>query len=259
MMKSYTLTPPSIYIREACLSYDGNVLFKNLNLVLRSGKNTCLLGPSGIGKTTLLRILAGLISPNSDFFQGDISCDSSFLLHQHIAYMAQEDNLLPWMNALDNALLGYRLRGNLTENLRDTAKMLFSQMGLDNALYKFPQQLSGGMRQRVALIRTLLEDRPVVLMDEPFASLDAITRLELQNVSANLLKNRTVFLVTHDPLEALRLADEIYILAGQPANLTLFAELNTATPRDLTHPDILLNQAKLFEALSYAKDISTCA
>jgi putative hydroxymethylpyrimidine transport system ATP-binding protein len=136
--------------------------------------------------------------------------------------------------------------------------MLFSQAGVKNAQYKYPRQLSGGMRQRVALIRTLLEDKPIVLMDEPFASLDTITRFELQNVASNLLKNRTVFLVTHDPLEALRLADDIYILAGQPANLTLFAEFNTTTPRDLTHPDILLNQALLFNALAQAKDISTC-
>src|SRR5580700_201100 len=137
-----------ISIRNACLSYDGQILFHKLNLTLRAGKTTCLLGPTGIGKTTLLRILAGLVSPKSHFFQGDISCDSSILLHQHIAYMAQEDNLLPWMHALDNALIGYRLRGNLTENLRDRAKTLFSQMGLENAQSKFPRELSGGMRQR---------------------------------------------------------------------------------------------------------------
>lgn len=255
-MKSQALSP-TIYIYNASLRYENNLLFNNINLTLHAGKITCLLGPSGIGKTTLLRVLAGLISSENHFFQGKISCSTSIPLAQQIAYMAQEDNMLPWMNALDNALLGYQLRGDLTKNIHDNAKMLFSQMGLQKIQSKFPRELSGGMRQRVALIRTILEDKPVVLMDEPFASLDAITRFELQNLSSTLLKNRTVFLVTHDPLEALRLANEIYILAGQPPNLTLFAEFNTKTPRDLTHPDILLNQAKLFEALSRAKDIST--
>ncbi len=249
---------PTIRIQQASLNYQDTFLFNNLNLTLHPGKTTCLLGPSGVGKTTLLRILAGLISPQNACFQGDISCDSSIPLPHLVAYMAQEDNLLPWMNALDNALLGSRLRGDFTENLSMKATLLFSKMGLENIQHKFPKQLSGGMRQRVALIRTLMEDKPIVLMDEPFASLDAITRFTLQNLTSDLLKNRTVFLVTHDPLEALRLADEIYILAGQPADLRLFETFDTVTPRDLHHPDMLQKQALLFQALTKAKDMSIC-
>jgi putative hydroxymethylpyrimidine transport system ATP-binding protein len=257
-MQTYTQTPPTITIHQASLSYEGKVLFENLNLTLRAGKTTCLLGPSGVGKTTLLRIVAGLISAESHFFKAEISSLPSMVVPHHIAYMAQEDNLLPWMNALDNVLLGYRLRVNFTDNLHGIANRLFSQMGLEKSQTKFPRQLSGGMRQRVALIRTLMENKPIVLMDEPFASVDAITRIELQNLASTLLKNRTVFLVTHDPLEALRIADDIYILAGEPANLTLFAKFNTENPRDLTHPDILHNQSLLFQALITAKDITAC-
>src|SRR5437899_1982695 len=105
----FQVLSPTVYIRNACLSYENNLLFNNLNLTLPAGKTTCLLGPSGIGKTTLLRILAGLISPKNYCFQGNISSNPSISLHQSMAYMSQEDNLLPWMNALDNALLGYYL------------------------------------------------------------------------------------------------------------------------------------------------------
>ena len=110
------------------------------------------------------------------------------------------------------------------------------------------------MRQRVTLVRTLLEDKPIVLMDEPFSALDAITRFQLQTLAAELLKNRTVFLVTHDPLEALRLADEIYILSGKPATLHLAARLTTSTPRDPANPEFLDYQATLFHDLTRAKE-----
>jgi len=118
-------------------------------------------------------------------------------------------------------------------------------VGLRNYAFALPEQLSGGMRQRVALARTLLEDRPVVLMDEPFSALDAITRLQLQDLSANLLKKKTVLLVTHDPLEALRLGNHIYLLTNRPAQLEKITELTGQTPRNVAEPSILAHQADL--------------
>ena len=118
-------------------------------------------------------------------------------------------------------------------------------MGLKNYAFALPAKLSGGMRQRVALARTLLEDRPVVLMDEPFSALDAVTRLQLQDLAANLLRDKTVLLVTHDPLEALRLGNHIYLMAGRPAQLEKITELTDQAPRNIAEPSILAHQADL--------------
>ena len=248
---------PTITIQNAYLVYDEEVLFDHLNLTLQSNKLTCLLGPSGVGKTTLLRIIAGLVQSdknNKIFFRGNILCDTPQLLTQQIAYLAQNDLLLPWLTALENALIGARLRDEMSNTLISQAKNLFKQVGLVAVEKKYPNQLSGGMKQRVALVRTLLENKSIVLMDEPFSMLDAITRFQLQTLAAELLKNRTVFLVTHDPAEALRLADEIYILSGQPATLHLSAKLTTPTPRDPADPEFLHYQATLFHELTHAKE-----
>lgn len=249
------MTPPTIDIRHAYLAYDNIPLFDNLNLTLGAGKWSCLLGPSGVGKSTLLRMIANLISDNTEF-RGEIHCDNNHSLAQQISYMAQTDLLMPWLTALDNALINARLNGNMSNEIIQHARDLFSQVGLKDACDKYPRELSGGMRQRVALVRTLLQDKPVVLMDEPFSALDAITRFQLQTLAAKLLKNRTVLLITHDPMEALRLADDIYILSGQPATLSQPLKLNTPTPRDPADPELIGHQAELFHALMQAKEMS---
>lgn len=248
---------PSIFIKNATLAFNNSVLFQDLNLTFVNGKFTCLLGPSGVGKTTLLRMIANLFSSEPETqFHGDIFCDGETPLAQQISYMAQTDLLMPWLSALDNAILHARLQGQVTTQLISRAKDLFAQVGLQDVTQKFPRELSGGMRQRVALVRTLLQDKPIVLMDEPFAAVDAITRFQLQTLAAELLKNRTVLLVTHDPTEALRLADEIFILAGRPAVLSAPLDLITSTPRDPSNSDFIKHQAELYHALLQAKEIS---
>jgi putative hydroxymethylpyrimidine transport system ATP-binding protein len=165
--------------------------------------------------------------------------------------MAQQDLLLPWLTALDNVLIGYRLRGGrIDAALRDRARHLLQRVGLGHCVTHSPAALSGGMRQRVALARTLMEDRPVVLMDEPFSGLDAITRYELQALAAELLEGRTVLLVTHDPLEALRLSHRMLVLTGRPARLD--AEVQpppTSVPRHAADSDLLELQAQLLGRL----------
>jgi len=244
---------PTISIKNLHFAYDKKTLFKDLNLTLPAGKWLGLLGVSGVGKSSLLRLIAG-INPPQENYSGNISSDNAVPLHQQIAYMAQTDLLLPWLNVLANALLGVKLRGQTSHfsALETRAKSLLTQVGLVEAMHLYPHQLSGGMRQRVALVRTLLEDKPVILMDEPFSALDTITRYNLQTLAAELLKNRTVLFVTHDPLEALRLADEIYLLAGSPAILQKFADLTSQTPRDLASPEIIHLEAKLFAELAKA-------
>jgi putative hydroxymethylpyrimidine transport system ATP-binding protein len=207
---------PGVRVRGARLAFDGVQLFDRLDLDLAGGQITCLLGPSGVGKTSLLRLIAGL----ADAAEGRVSDPDGQPLDGRLAYMAQQDLLLPWLSARANVLLGPRLRGQaVTRTMRARADELLGRVGLADAAAARPGALSGGMRQRVALARTLMEDRQIVLMDEPFAGLDAITRYELQALAAELLAGRTVLLVTHDPLEALRLGHRIRVMAGRPAQL----------------------------------------
>jgi len=259
MTTSTKQNPPAIVLENIFLSYDygKEILFAPLNLRLSPGKWSCLLGTSGVGKSTLLKLIAGLIPGKipGENFQGKISGDNNLCISKHVAYMAQTDLLQPWFTALDNALLGYRLRGPISNELLAQAKKLFLLAGLKGAEKKYPRQLSGGMRQRVALIRTLLEEKPIVLMDEPFSAVDTITRFQLQTLAAELLKNRTVVLVTHDPLEALRLADDIYILSGNPVNAKRVIQLESTAPRNMDNAEFIQYQGKLFDALTSGSEV----
>ncbi len=242
---------PMIQIQQLSFLYKDMPLWIDLNLTLKAGLVTCLLGPSGVGKTTLLRLIAGLITLPST--TPSITADGNPILPSDVAYLAQTDLLLPWLSALDNVLIGTRLRGMPSDTMTKQAKSLFRRMGLSHALHQYPHELSGGMRQRVALARTLLEEKSIVLMDEPFSAVDCITRFELQTLATELLRGRTVLLVTHDPYEALRIADEIYVLAGNPAQLQKAASLTTKTPRALTDVELIQYQAILFALLTEAK------
>jgi putative hydroxymethylpyrimidine transport system ATP-binding protein len=229
------------------LALDGVPLFERFRFHLEAGRWTCLLGPSGIGKTTLLRVVAGL-QPG-----GLVMADDGADLRRRIAWMAQQDLLLPWLNVRDNVLLGQRLRGaGRTElrRLREPAQALLARVGLGDRADSAPATLSGGMRQRVALARTLMEDRPVVLMDEPFSALDAITRHRLQDLAAELLAGRTILLVTHSPLEALRLGHRVFVLSGRPAQARGPLLPRGLPPRDVADPTLLAQEAELLGELT---------
>ena len=228
------LPPPlAIRLRSARLVYGGLALFDGLDLDVAGGCFTCLLGPSGIGKSSLLRLLAGLTASG---VSGELHGDDGLPLSGRVAWMAQQDLLLPWLNVLDNVLLGSRLRSERPDRRR--ALELLARVGLADAALARPKTLSGGMRQRAALARTLMEDRPVVLMDEPFSGLDALTRLRLQALAVELLAGRTVLLITHDPLEALRLGDHVLVMNGRPATLQNLPDLPGAPPRDPGDPAV---------------------
>jgi putative hydroxymethylpyrimidine transport system ATP-binding protein len=168
--------------------------------------------------------------------------------------MGQTDGLLPWLTVLDNVTLGARLRGQRPD--LDRAGDLLQAVALEDRAGDRPAVLSGGQRQRVALARTLMEDRPLVLMDEPFSALDAITRARLQELAARLLAGRTVLLVTHDPLEALRLGHRIHVMAGLPARIEPAIVPAGMPPRDLADPDLLTLQAELLRRLANARDLA---
>lgn len=237
----------SVQVRDARLRFADVSLFDGLDIQLDAGEWTCLLGPSGVGKSSLLRLIAGL----GDGAGGQVTCGDGAPLAGRTVYMAQQDLLLPWLSVIDNVLLGARLRGGVADRAR--AHRLLRQVGLGGRADDLPGSLSGGMRQRTALVRTLIEDRPVALLDEPFSALDAITRFELQALAATLLAGRTVLLVTHDPLEALRLGHRIHVMYGRPARLDGALMPAGAPPRDVTDPALLALQGDLLTRLAAAK------
>ena len=215
----------------------GVPIFSGLDLSLADGQWTCLLGASGVGKSTVLRLFAGL--GDGVDLTGEISGVG------HAALMAQSDLLLPWLSALDNVLVGARLRGETPD--RDRGMQVLDRVGLADHRDKKPSALSGGQRQRVALARTLMENRAVVLLDEPFSALDALTRAQMQDLTAEVLQGRTVLLVTHDPGEAVRLGDRILIMTAQ--GLTDVPVPEGAIPRPVEDAAVLAAQADLLKRL----------
>lgn len=242
----------SVDLSEVTLRYRHQSVFENLSLSLPAATCTCILGPSGVGKSSLLHLLADLPMGENTSLVKKLQVSDGLPLMGRVALMAQQDNLLPWCSVIDNALLGYRLRQTVDAPVRERACVLLQQVGFSaDDLCKNISALSGGMRQRVALVRTLLEDKALVLMDEPFSALDSITRFQLQALSAQLLRHKTVLLITHDPLEALRMADHIYVLKGAPARLSAFTVALTPPPRALD-ATLLQQQAALWALLAEA-------
>lgn len=240
-----------IDVDGAALSYAGLPLFSDLDFCLEPARWTCLLGPSGVGKSSLLRVIAGL----QPLERGSIRCSDGGHLLNRLAWMGQQDGLFPWLTAEENVLLGSRLRGDAPD--RERAAALLRDVGIDAQAAQLPATLSGGQRQRVALARTLMEDRPVVLMDEPFSSLDAITRTRLQALASRLLHGKTVLLVTHDPLEALRLSHRIHVMARRPATIEPALVPDSEPLRALDDQRLLTLQAELLTRLANAQDLST--
>ncbi len=219
------------------------VALDGIDLRLHAGELVAVVGPSGCGKSTLLELVCGLQAPDA----GTVHAPPA-------ALMAQRDALLPWLSALDNAALARRVAGDSRDVARAKAHRHFKAFGLEGFEGSRPAALSGGMRQRVAFLRTLLSERPVLCLDEPFASLDALTRAQAQSWLAEALARepRTVLLVTHDVEEAILLADRVVLLSPRPGRVVLELDVALPQPRMRTAREVIELRERALAALGVA-------
>jgi ABC-type nitrate/sulfonate/bicarbonate transport system ATPase subunit len=229
-----------VSVAEVSKAFGAVQALAGLTLRVAPDEVVAVVGPSGCGKTTLLELVCGLQAPDG----GEIRADPAVL-------MPQRDLLLPWLSALDNAALALRLAGVPRARARERARPLFSTFGLEGFEAGAPHELSGGMRQRVAFLRTLLSGKPVLCLDEPFGALDAITRAEMQAWLAGALARepRTVLLVTHDVEEAVVLADRVAVMSPRPGRIVAELEVPHPRPRTATDPALVALRARALEAL----------
>ncbi|MBR3803156.1 MAG: ABC transporter ATP-binding protein [Clostridia bacterium] len=207
-------------VKNVSKSFDGKPVLKDISVELNQGELVCLLGVSGGGKTTLFNIISGLLTPDS----GQVLLDGKDITNQpgNISYMLQKDLLLPYRTIEDNAALPLLLKGIKKKEARKQVSPMFSQFGLEGTQRKYPSQLSGGMRQRAALLRTYMFSKDVALLDEPFSALDTITKSSMHKWYLKVMgeiKLSTLF-ITHDIDEAILISDRIYLLSGTPGKIT---------------------------------------
>jgi ABC-type nitrate/sulfonate/bicarbonate transport system ATPase subunit len=232
--------PDEVRVEVVSRDFGGLRALEGMSMRAAAGELVAVVGPSGCGKTTLLELICGLQQADSGRVQAAPA-----------ALMPQRDLLLPWLSAIDNAALALRNRGASRAAARRQTGELFGRFGLAGFEAARPAELSGGMRQRVAFLRTLISGKPVLLLDEPFASLDAITRGEMQAWLAAALAQepRTVLLVTHDVEEACVLADRVCVMSPRPGRIVAELEVPLERPRKATDPQLVALRERALEAL----------
>ncbi len=239
-------------VKNISKSFEGTPILQSISVELHQGEIVCLLGISGSGKTTLFNIISGLLPPD----EGQVLLDGQNITHKsgYISYMMQKDLLLPYRTIEDNVALPLLLKGVKKREARLQVSPLFAQFGLDGTQKKYPSQLSGGMRQRAALLRTYMFSQEIALLDEPFSALDTLTKSSMHKWYLDMmekLKLSTLF-ITHDIDEAILLSDRIYLLSGTPGKITGEIAIKEAKPRstdfNLT-PEFLEYKRKILELL----------
>lgn len=228
---------------------------ENISFGAQTGEFVTILGPSGSGKSTLFNLIAGLLEPDA----GEVVLDGNAAGPRlgRVGYMPQRDLLLPWRTVLNNVLLPLELRGVPPVEARERARALLPRFGLNEFAAAYPAALSGGLRQRAALLRTILSERDVLLLDEPFGALDALTRRELQDWLLELWAEyrQTVLFITHDVEEALYLGDRVIVLSARPGRVTATHVVQLPRPRQrvmITWPKFGQQEAELLRALRVA-------
>ena len=227
-------------------------VLKNITLDILEGQFVSIVGPSGCGKSTMFNLITGqeALSSGEIRFSGAPARDQA----HNFAFMPQKDLLLPWRNVIDNTTIGLEIQGMPKAKARAKAEPLFDIFGLAGFEENYPWMLSGGMRQRAALLRTVVQDRKVLLLDEPFGALDSLTRTEMQEWIADVWEKFrwTVLLITHDIREAIYLSDRIYVLSTRPGSISLMVDIELPRPRDFEStltPEFLDIETTLLKAL----------
>ena len=234
-MSQETAKTPKIKLSSITKAFDVNgareSVLESVNVVANSGEYISIIGPSRCGKSTLLNIIAGL--DDADGGMVEMESDASSVRLGRIGYMQQKDLLLPWRSVIDNTILGLELHGHTKKEARQRAFDLVEIFGLKGFEHQYPQALSGGMRQRAAFLRTMLINQDVILLDEPFGALDALTRVQMQEWLLRVWEslNKTIVLITHDVDEALLLSDRIYLMTARPGRAALALDVNLPRPR----------------------------
>jgi len=202
-----------IKLKNIKKKFDDKIILNDINIHLKEGEFVSLLGPSGSGKSTIFNIISDLIKAD----EGEILIDGE----SKVSYMPQKDLLLPWKKIIDNVAIPLTIRGYSKKDARNKVKDYFKTFSLDGYECKYPSQLSGGMRQRAAFMRTYINSKDIMLLDEPFGGLDAITKSNMHEWLLNVLEkfNTSVLFITHDVEEAILLSDRIYILSDKPATV----------------------------------------
>ncbi len=216
-------------------SYNGDLILENLQLKIETGEFCCIVGPSGCGKSTLLRIMAGILKPKRGTVQLDENVPSP--KNGDIGFVFQEDALFPWLTVGQNIEFGLKARGTIAKDERqEIISSTLAKVGLNDYIGFYPKQLSGGMKQRVSIARVLAYKPKILLMDEPFAALDAINRNHLQRELSELWlkEQKTIIFVTHNVDEAVYLADRVAILDKRPTGIKKIIQIDLPRPRDRT-------------------------
>lgn len=216
-------------------NFNSTSVIEDVSFYVKENEFVSLLGPSGSGKSTIFNIISGLLNPDSG--KVIINEDDYTGKTGHVSYMYQKDLLLPWKRIIDNAAMPLVLKGEKKDTSREKVSKYFKTFGLEGFEEKYPHQLSGGMKQRAALLRTYMFSKDIMLLDEPFGALDAITRSKMHFWLLDVIKklNSTVLFITHDIEEAIFLSDRIYILSDKPARIKEEVEvkLENRTSKDI--------------------------
>jgi ABC-type nitrate/sulfonate/bicarbonate transport system ATPase subunit len=237
-----------VILEEVYRSFGGIDVLTKVSLQISRGEFVAVVGPSGCGKTTLLNLCSGFDRPTS----------GTVTLSGRVRMVYQQDGLFPWRTVRENIALGFRHLDNNDERQLQLREMI-TLIGLEGFDDHYPHQLSGGMRQRVELARALAGDTDVLLLDEPFSSLDYLTRLRMRVELARMLRERprTVILVTHDIEEAVQLADRVVVLTERPARISRELELHVPRPRDLSHPEVVEGVHRILSELGLGEPASS--